>query len=383
MSFLSKLFISILCVFSVANASFKTPAKQALLVDLTTGTVLFEKNSDQLVSPSSMSKIMTAYVVLDEIKKGRLSMADKFQVSKKAWKMRGSRMFLNAGSFVSVEDLLKGLLTQSGNDAAITLAEGISGTEEAFVTLMQKVAKRIGVQSSTLTNATGWPDADHKMTLRDVAIIATRTLMDFPEFYYLYGEKEYTYNNIRQLNRNPLVHMDNMNCDGLKTGHTDSAGYSLVASTLRDGRRLLMVVNGCKTKNQRAQESRRLVTYGYRAFASATLFSAGEVVTEADVWMGSTSTVPLVSKSDIALTVPRHLVKNVTAEVVYKTPLQAPFAAGDVVAKVVVSIPGKPAREYPLIAGESAEKKGFFSRFTATFNYLVFGKTAETQKKTP
>ncbi len=372
-------------MISCLEASFSTKSKQALLVDLTTGTILYDKNSDVLVPPSSMSKIMTVDVVFNEIKNGRLSLKDKFKISKKAWRMKGSRMFVNVGSLVTVENLLRGVITQSGNDAAVALAEGVSGTEEDFVELMNRVAKKIGVRHSTLVNATGWPNLEHKMTLRDIAVIATRTMMDFPKLYNLYSDKEFTYNKIRQSNRNPLIHMG-IGCDGLKTGHTNAGGYGLVASTLQKGRRLLVVTNGNKTTGMRARESKRLITYGYRAFASTILYSAGESIEMADVWMGSKNQIPLVSPSDIAITVPRGLIKDIRAEIVYKTPLQAPIHAGDAVAKIVINMPGKKSKEYPLIAGESSKKLGFFSRIGSTMNFLIFGgdsvgSKAESVKK--
>lgn len=365
---------SFLCLFSLAGEAslFKSEAKQALLIDLTTGTILYEKEADRLVSPSSMSKIMTVYLVFNEIKQGRLSLEDTFTVSKKAWKMRGSRMFIRVKSDITVSDLLRGVIVQSGNDAAIALAEGVAGSEEAFVEMMNRKAQEIGARDAHFTNATGWPDSGHQMTLRDLAVIATRTMMDFPDYYALYKEPSFTYNNIKQPNRNPLL-FEKVGCDGLKTGHTDLGGYGLVASTLQKGRRLLMIINGCKTKKQRAQASKRLITYGYRAFASTILYSAGQTVEEADVWMGVKNKISLVSETDIAITVPRSLIKDIVIEVVYKTPLQAPISVGDPVAKVVVKIPGKPDKEYPLIAGETSKKVGFFSRIGSAFSYLVFG----------
>lgn len=374
---MKKIIIAFLLILGIgvtvqARPAFNSQAKQAILIDLTTGTVLYEKDADKLITPSSMSKIMTVYMVLSEIKQGRLSLQDTFHVSKKAWKMRGSRMFINVNSDVTVEDLLRGVIVQSGNDAAVALAEGVAGSEEAFVTMINEKAQEIGARRARFTNATGWPDPNHQMTLRDLAVIATRTMMDFPEYYAMYKEKEFTYNKIKQANRNPLLFED-IGCDGLKTGRSDKGGYSLVASTVQKGRRLLMVVNGCKSKNERAQAAKRLINHGYRAFASTVLYSAGQTAVEADVWMGSKDKVPLVSETDISITVPRALIKDIEVEVVYKTPLQPPIKVGDPLAKVVVKIPGKPAKEYPLIAGDESDKRGFFSRIGSAFNYLVFG----------
>lgn len=354
---------------------FQTEAQQAIMIDLTTGTVLLEKDADAKVPPSSMSKIMTVYLVLNEIKAGRLSFEDKFHISTKAWKMGGSRMFVQVDTQVSVGDLLRGVIVQSGNDAAVALAEGVSGSEEVFVEMMNATAKKMGCNDATFKNATGWPDPDHKMSMRDLAVIATRTMMDFPNFYKMYGEKEFVYNNIKQPNRNPLLDAG-IGCDGLKTGHTDDGGYGLVASTVQKDRRLLIVINGCKSSKERAVESSRMLQYGYRAFSSTVLFSPGQVIDQADVWMGSKDKIPLVCDSHVAVTLPRALHKDVQAEIVYKTPLQAPVKKGDPVAKLVVKIPGKEDKEYPLVAGEDVGKMGFFSRIGSAFNYLVYGGAA-------
>ena len=358
---------------SIAHVSnLKIDAKQALLIDLLTGKILYDKNANELVPPSSMSKIMTVYIVMREIKKGNLTLDDTFQVSKKAWKTGGSRTFLKLKSNVSVRDLLYGVIVQSGNDAATALAEGVAGSEEEFVEIMNKTAKEIGANTANFTNATGWPDKEHMMTMRDLAVVATRTMTEFPEMYAMYAEKEFTHNKIRQPNRNSLLY-DNVGCDGLKTGHTDSGGYGVVASTVQKGRRLLLVVNGCKTRARRAQVSRKLVNWGYRYFASTLLYTAGQTVEIGDVWLGKKSKIPLISESDIAITVPRHQSKDVKVEVVYRTPLEAPIKVGDKVAKVLVHMPDKSVMEHNLLAGEAVEKAGFFSRIGATFNYLVFG----------
>jgi D-alanyl-D-alanine carboxypeptidase (penicillin-binding protein 5/6) len=347
-------------------------AKQALLMDLTTGDVLYTLQADKLVPPSSMSKIMTIYMVFNEIKQGRLSFDDTFTVSKKAWKSGGSRMFVNVDSQVKVLDLVRGVIVQSGNDAAVTLAEGIGGSEEAFVELMNQKAQAIGAKDARFINATGWPHPDHLMTLHDLATIAIRTMIDFPEYYYLYGETDFTYNKIRQPNRNPLL-TENIGCDGLKTGHTDIGGHGLVASAVQNGRRLLMVINGSKTMKTRAQDAKRLLTWGFRYFTSAVLFKPGETVEVADVWLGDKPKVALYTKQPIAVTVPRTKIDEVKAEVVYKTPLAAPIQKGDAVAKVILTLPDQRQKEYPLYAAEDVGKAGFFKRIKTAFNYLVLG----------
>ena len=261
---------------------------------------------------------------------------------------------------------------QSGNDAAVTLAEGIGGTEHAFVELMNQKAKAIGAKDARFVNATGWPHPDHLMTLQDLAMIAIRTMADFPEYYHLYGETEFTYNNIRQPNRNPLL-SENIGCDGLKTGHTDIGGHGLVASAVQNGRRLLMVINGSKTMKTRAQDAKRLLTWGFRYFTSAVLFKQGETVEVADVWLGSKPKIALYTKQPIAVTVPRTKVDEVKAEVVYKTPLAAPIKKDDILANVIITLPDQRQKEYQLYAAEDLDKAGFFKRIKTAFNYLVFG----------
>lgn len=357
-------------------AELDLAAKQALLIDLTTGEVLYEKNADELVPPSSMSKIMTVYLVFNELKSGRIREQDTFKISERAWKAEGSRTFLNVGSDVPVIDLLRGVIVQSGNDAAIALAEGMAGTEEMFADLMNKKAKELGANTASFKNATGLPDEQHLMSLRDLAAIALRTIKDFPEYYSMYKETDYTYNNIPQQNRNPLLY-ENIGCDGLKTGHTEAGGYGLVASCVQNGRRLLMVINGCPSKKVRSLDAKNLMTWGLRYFTSPTLFKAGQVVETTKVWMGRQDQVSLVAEQDIAITVPRLELEKCQVEVVYKTPVDAPLKKGEKVGKVIVSVPNKAPQEFPLVLKDDIEKAGFFSRIRLIkpmFEYLVFGK---------
>ena len=250
----------ILFFFSKISHSMDTLAKQAIVYDLETNSIIFEKNADVLMSPSSMSKLMTVYYVFKKIRDGEITLNDKFKVSKKAWKKGGSKMFVGYNTFITIEDLLRGIIIQSGNDACITIAEGFSGTEENFALELNLLAREIGLENSNFTNSTGWPDKDHLMTARDILKLTIRTIEDFPDLYKLYSEKEFTYNKIRQINRNPLLFSDPFS-DGLKTGHTSLGGFGLTASSNRNNRRIIIVLNGLETSEQRKKESKRLTDF--------------------------------------------------------------------------------------------------------------------------
>lgn len=354
------------------SPSFTIHSKQAYLIDTTTGAVLFDKKGEEPVPPSSMSKLMTAYMVFKELKEGRLMMTDRFLVSKKAWKRGGSTMFLNVNTRATVSDLLRGLIVQSGNDAAITLAEGLMGDEGAFAEQMTRTARDMGALHTVFKNATGWPDEGHLSTMKDLVLIAQRTIQDFPEYYPLYGETEFTYNKIKQMNRNPLLYA-NIGSDGLKTGHTDIGGHGVVASALQGGRRLILAINGAKTKAQRSEDAKALMAWGFTYYASPKLFNAYNALDEADVWLGRETSVPMIIDEDIYLTVPRHLLKEVRAELVYSNPVQAPVKAGQKIGKLVITIPGQAPLEKSLTAGRDVERAGFFARIKAAFSYLLYG----------
>ena len=265
---MNKLLIFLLFIIKTSLVqAIETPAKQGILYDYETKSVLFEKNSDELMSPSSMSKIMTIYYLFKKIKDGEISIDDEFEVSKKAWKKGGSKMFVNLKSMVRVEDLIRGIIVQSGNDACIVVAEGISGSEDIFADELNELANEIGLESSNFTNSTGWPDKKHLMTVNDLLKLTVRTIEDFPDLYRYYSEKEFTYNNIKQLNRNPLLFRP-IGSDGLKTGHTSLGGYGLVATVKNKDRRLILVLNGLKSSAQRSKESERLMKIGFNQFKS-------------------------------------------------------------------------------------------------------------------
>lgn len=350
-----------------------TQAKHAFLVDVSTDTVLLDKNAEQPTAPASMAKMMTVLLVFDRLKQGTLHMDDMLPVSENAWRMGGSKMFVMVGTKVSVHDLLQGVIVQSGNDACIVLAEAIAGSEKAFARLMNDRAKSIGMLNTHFVNATGWPDPELHSTVRDLAILADYIIKTYPEFYQLFGEKEFTWNGIRQGNRNPLLY-DNIGVDGLKTGHTEEAGYSLTASAARDGRRIILVVNGLPSEQARADECKRLIEWAFREFKDYTLFRAGQPVDQAPVWLGGSRTVPLVVANDLKLTLPAGFGKERPKVVAHYTgPIPAPIRRGQQVGVLQITAPGMPVIERPLVAGADVERLGPVGRIFAAAHYLLWG----------
>jgi len=320
--------------------SFQTNAPFALLMDYDSGAVLFEKNADELMAPASTTKLLTAEIVFRELKEGRLHLDDVFEVSENAWrtggaKSHGSAMFLELHSKARIEDLVRGMVIQSGNDAAITLAEGISGTEGNFAALMNKRAAELGMTRSSFANPWGAGDPHQRVTPRDMAHLAAYVIANYPDYYRYFGEREFTWNKIRQLNRNPLLTMD-LGADGLKTGDIAESGFGLVGSAVQNGQRLILVINGMKTASDRAEESRKLLNWGFRSFESRTLFQAGEMVGAASVFGGAQSEVGLVAEAPIKVFAARGTSEKLTAKIVYKGPLPAPLDAGEEVARLKV-----------------------------------------------
>lgn len=351
-----------------------TVAKQAYMIDYDTGTVLLSKNANEHMPTSSMSKAMSMYLVFEALRDGRLSLDTKLKVSEKAWRKGGSKMFVNVGDMVKVNDLIQGVLVQSGNDAVIVLAEGLAGTEDAFAAALNEKAKELGMNDSHFMNASGWPDPGHYSTAHDLAILAHHLISDFPEDYHYFSEKEFTYNNIKQGNRNPLLYRD-IGADGLKTGHTEIGGYGLMASGKRDGRRVVLVLNGMADKRTRAQEGARLLEWGLRGFKNYDLFKAGEEVTDAKVAMGQADTVPLVLHKDMKVTVPLNMKNDLKVEAVYDGPLVAPIKKGDKVGTLKVTIPrSDQVMEEPLYAGADVAQKGAVGMFFAKAKFLLSGK---------
>jgi len=371
-------FLLSLLVASGPAAAIETLAKQAILIEMTSGEVLFEKNADAPMAPASMSKMMTAYMIFERLKNGGLSLDDTFPVSEDAWrrggaKSGGSTMFLEPGKRVRVEDLIRGIIVQSGNDACIVVAEGLASSEKAFAEEMTKKARELGLTKTVFKNSSGWPDPEELTTARDLALLAQRTIEKFGDYYHYYAEKEFTYNGIRQINRNPLLYKD-MASDGLKTGHTEASGYGLTASAVRDGRRLILVVNGLVSKKDRSREPERLMAWGFREFNNYKLFSAGEEVTKADVWLGEDKKVPLVIEKPLLITLPRNARPEMKVTVHFDNPVPAPIANGAAVAKLVVTAPGRAAIEVPLKAGAEVKRLGLFGRLGAAFKAIIWGE---------
>ncbi len=337
--------------------SFQTAAPHAILVDAESGSVLFEKAADELFSPASMAKLMTAEIVFGALKEGRLTMDTEFQVTEDAWRRGGaggggSSMFAQVNSRIKLSDLLRGLIVQSGNDAAITIAENMAGTEEAFAGIMNRRAKEIGMARSTFRNATGYSAPDQKVTARDMAKLAQHLIDTYPEYYKIYSEREFTWNKIKQQNRNPLLTLD-IGADGLKTGYLEESGYALTGSAVQNGQRLIMVVSGLKTARDRAAETRKLMEWGFRAFEPRQVFAQGETVAEVSVFGGEKGSVPVVANKPVRLLLPRGSSERVSARVVYQGPLAAPVEQGREVARLRVTRGDTLALEQPLYAGES------------------------------
>ena len=354
------------------NIGIDTIAKQAILVDDNTGAVLLAKNADELMHPSSMSKLMTVYMVFEKLAKGELKLTDTFPVSERAWRQGGSKMFVQLGSQVSVDDLLHGVIVQSGNDACIVLAEGLAGSESAFADQETKRARELGLTKSTFKNATGWPDPQHLMTARDLATLAHHVIQDFPQYYKLFSEIDFTYNGIKQGNRNPLLYK-NLNVDGLKTGHTDEGGYGLTASAKRGDRRLILVVNGLGSMNERSQESQRLLEWGFREFDDYALFKAGDKIDEADVWLGAQPRVPLVLEHDLVVTLAKSARRDLKVKVVYDGPVPAPIQQGQPIGHLEVSAPNLETMSVPLVAANSVGRLNASGRLSAAVSYLIWG----------
>jgi len=348
-----------------------TAARYAIIMDFNTTATLLDKEADTEMPPSSMTKLMTAYIVYSMLKLGRLKLDQELPVSDTAWRTQGSKMFVPQGGSVMVEDLIRGMIVQSGNDACIVLAEAIAGSEPAFAELMNAKAKELGLTHSFFRNCTGWPDSEQHMTCRDIATLARRIILDFPEYYRYDSEKTFKYNNIEQQNRNPLVQKGL--ADGLKTGHTEAGGYGLAASAQRNGRRVVLVANGMTSMHQRAEESERLLEWSFREFENVTLFSAGDTVEEAKVWLGSSPTVPLVGGRDLVITMPRQWRKTAKVEVEYDAPVPAPINRGDTLGKLLVSGQGVPDMEVPLLAGADVARMSLPGRAVSVLSHYVLG----------
>lgn len=366
--------VAVAAVMALARpvAAMDTNAREAILMDYDTGQILFAKDADKPMPPASMTKIMTVFLAFERLKDGRLKETDEIPISETAWRKGGSKMFVEVGTRVPLSDILQGIIVQSGNDATIALAEAISGSEEAFAELMTRRAHELGLVDSTFRNSTGWPDPEHRTTAHDLARLAAEVIRRFPEHYALFSETSYTYNNIKQGNRNPLLYK-NMGADGLKTGHTENAGYGLTASAKRGDRRLILVVNGLKSVRERSDEAERLLEWGFREFEHVNLARQGMPVETAEVWLGDSPRVPLVSDRDISLSVRRTARKDMTVTVEYTGPIPAPIVAGQPIAMLRVSVPDMEDRSFPLYAGADVGRLGPVGRITSALGHLIWG----------
>ncbi len=358
-----------------AAPSFDTEAPIAYMTDLSSGAVLFEKNADKQIPPASMAKMMTVYVAFDLLKKGKLKLDDKFRVNEETWKKwnnQGSTMFLGVGDQVSVRDLLHGIVTLSGNDACVVLAEGIAGTEEAFVGLMNKRAKELGMSKSRFGNSNGWPDEGRTtVTARDLAALGAATANNFPKLYDdFYGQKEFAWNGIKQPNRNPLIGKV-AGSDGLKTGHTEEAGYGFTGSAEQKGRRLVSVLAGLDSYSGRTEESVKFMNWGFNAWEPKKLFNKGTRIQNAEVQLGNSSTVSLVAARDLFATLPKGSDGELSMKVTYDGPIKAPIVKGQPIATLIVTTADAGQQAVPLVAGEDIGEAGFFDRVWAGFKSLV------------
>jgi D-alanyl-D-alanine carboxypeptidase (penicillin-binding protein 5/6) len=345
----------------VMAEEFSTAAKQAILIDVQTGTTLYHKEADAKMFPSSMTKIMTAYLLFEKLKEGSLKLDSEFYISEKAWRMGGSKMFVTLGERIKVEDLIRGILVQSGNDATIVVAEGLASSEGSFAEAITEKANKIGMTNSHFVNASGWPDPEHYSTARDLATMAAYIIKNFPKEYAYFSEKEFTYNNIKQGNRNPLLYR-NIGADGMKTGHTEAAGYGLIGSATSNDRRVIIAINGIASEQERADEATKLLEWGLHRFTQKTIAEAGKPVAEAPVKFGKSRNVSAVLKNDVILSVPKISKTEVTTRTELVEGLIAPIKKDLEIGTFHVSIPGQETFSYPVYAASDIAEKNIFEK---------------------
>jgi len=360
---------------SLPVSAFDTRAKAAYVMDVKTGTVLLNKNADQPLPPASMSKLMTLYVAFEAIRDGRLSLSEKLPVSKHAMSYGGSTMFLDTTDRVTVENLLRGIIVLSGNDACAVIAEALSpnGTEAGFARFMTQRAQRLGMTNSTFANSNGWPDPSHRMSMRDLSLLARHLIEDFPEFYPMFAETEFKFDGRapqNTKNRNPLLKLG-IGADGLKTGHTSAAGYGLVGSAMQGDRRVIFVLSGLDSAKARAEEAEAIVNWAFRQFVESTVLTTGTELARADVWMGDADSVGLAPSSDLTMLLPVLGGKKIPAEIVYTGPIKAPVARGDVLAELVFTPEGLPETRVPLVAADNVARGGFVARLKTVSGLLL------------
>ncbi len=367
------------CAVSVtpepARAAFETQATSAWLYDVGTDTVLYAKNADIPKPPASMSKLMTIYMLFEALRDGRVALDTTFSVSTKARQMGGSTMFLDETDRPSVESLIKGMIVQSGNDACVVVAEGLAGTEDAFARQMNARAREIGLTDSTFTNASGWPDPNHRMSARDLGRLANRIITDFPEYYSYFALEEYDFDGrspANRFNRNPVLGLG-LGADGLKTGHTEEAGYGLVGSAMQGDRRVIFVFSGLQSQAERRTEAEAMINWGFRQFIEKKMASKGDILGEVPVWMGDQQRINLTIAEDLELLVPAIGQDSVETRIEYRTPLEAPVAAGSQVAELIVTAPDMPEKRIPLVSDRDVTRGGFLPRVRASA-FVLFDK---------
>lgn len=356
-----------------AVPTIDTTAQNAIVIDYETGAVMFDKGADERIPPASMSKMMTAYVVYTYLKSGQAKMTDELPVSEAAWRTGGSKMFVPLGGRVSISDLLQGMIIQSGNDACVVLAEGLAGSQQAFVDEMNQMAKKLGLTGTHYADVNGLPAPGEYTTVRDLATLARHLIADFPQYYHYEAVKEFTYNGIKQGNRNPLLYKD-LGVDGVKTGHTDEAGYGITISAVRNGRRIIFVLSGMSSMQARATESEKVLEWAYRTFDDYHLVKAGEPIDEAPVWMGAATKVPATTAQDVVVTLPRLSRPNLKVMAEYDGPVTAPVRKGERVGTLVVSAPDFTTESFPLIAAQPVARLDPMGRVAAAAGYLLWGR---------
>lgn len=356
--------LALVCLAPLTGAAqvpFETRAPNILVLDVNSNQVLLERNADVPLPPASKSKLMTLLMLFEALEDGRVTMETTWTVSRRAHEMRGSRMFLETRHRPTTEDLIRGVAVLSGNDATVVIAEGLAGSEEAFAQIATARARELGMTATNLTNSSGWPHPQHRMSLRDLAILARHMIEYYPQYYPYLAEREFTWNNITQLNRLPLIGAG-LGMDGLKTGHTSEAGFALIGSALQGTRRIIFAFSGLGSERERTEEAERIINWAFRQFAERIVARRGQALAEAEVWMGERRSVPLVAPQDYSVLVAAIGTTEIEARIEYDGPLAAPVAQGDAVARLIVEIPGSPALTYPLVAGADVPRGGFGPR---------------------
>lgn len=371
------LLMSGICLTSLSAQAIETKARNVILMDYDTGQYLYTKEIDKKIAPASMSKLMTIYLIFEKLKDGTLSLDDTFTVSENAWRKGGaasggSTMFLAIGDKVRVEDLIKGIIIQSGNDACIVAAENLAGSEEDFAVEMNKKARDLGLNNSTFANATGLPHPDHRMSVEDLAKLARLIIKEFPQYYHLFSQKEFVYHNIRQGNRNPLLYSMPY-ADGMKTGHTEEAGYCLTASAKKDNRRLIGVMTGLNSNKERSEEADKIMSWGFREFDNYTIVKKGTKVAEMPVWFGTEDKVDMLVDQDVVRTLKKNKSDKIKLTAIYDKPVKAPVVKGQQLGVIKAEIPESGMVEIPLVAANDVNKVGFWGQISRNIKYLLLG----------